>query len=122
MQNLLVLSNNWLSYSPQTNEKLCDQDGQDLEPKAYLKKQINETSSKNGLGIQIENYSHLKLEIDNGNGNNEFFTDIDPFKEYLFVILDSSESIHGSISWKLKLDPEKSHFHKFNLNFDEPYK
>ena len=118
MQNLLLLSKNWLSYSPETNEKLCDKDGQDLEPKAYLKKQINETSSKNGLGIRIENYSHLKLELVN---ENKKFTDIDPFKEYLFVdIPDSSQSIQGSISWKVKLEPEKSHSHKFNLTYDEP--
>ena len=120
MQNLLVLSKNWLSYSPETIKKLCDEDGQNLEPKAYLKKQINETSSKNiGLGIRIENYSHLKLEIDNGNGNNEF-TDIDPFKEHLFVILDSSQSIQDSVSWKVKLDPKKSH--NFFLTYDEPNK
>ena len=118
MQNLLVLSKIWLSYSPETIKKLCDEDGQDLEPKAYLKKQINETSSKNGLGIRIENYSHLKLEIDNGNNK---FTDIDPFKEYLFVdIPDSSQSIQDSVSWKVKLDPKKSH--NFVLTYDEPNK
>ena len=118
MQNLLVLSKNWLSYSPETIRKLCVEDGQDLEPKAYLRKQINETSSKNGLGIRIENYSHLKLEMDSE--SNEF-TDIDPFKEYLFDLY-SNQSIHDSVSWKVKLDPEKSHSHKFVLTYDEPYK
>lgn len=118
MQNLLLLSKNWLSYSPETNEKLCDKDGQDLEPKAYLKKQINETSSKNALGIRIENYSHLKLEMDSENNK---FTDINPFEEYLFDLY-SNQSIHDSISWKVKLDPDPENTHKFVLTYDEPNK
>ena len=110
---------------------LCERPkvGRILEPKKYLQN-LTENNANVVLGIRIENYSHLKLEYlsHHPNSHNQMgnesktITDINPFSEYLFVILDSSQSIHGSISWKVMLDPEKSESDRLVLTYNEPYK